>query len=354
MRDFDFSALARLNTAAISCSASIRSQPDYFQVDEQLPFAPDGEGGHVLLKIQKRGANTDWVATQLANFAKVPKLDVGFAGLKDRHAVTTQWFTVKVEGVEEPTWTDFDNDDVQVIEITRHKKKLKRGVLSGNHFKLRLTDIVGERVLWEQQLKLISKQGVPNYFAEQRFGHQGNNLHKVDQWFSGGRKPKKRQQKSLYLSAARSWLFNLVLANRVQAGNWDQLLQGDVMLLSGTKASLFEAQGDDATLTERLAVMDIHPTGPLWGRGQNPVQADCAVLEQQVLSSWLDWCEGLERQGLIQARRSLRLYPSHFQSQWVEDDLELKFFLPAGCYATAILRELAAITDASHRSLNNE
>ena len=347
MCDFDFSALARLNTVAVDCSANIRANPSHFQVDEQLPFEPYGEGGHVLLKIRKRGANTDWLASQLAEFAQVPKLDVGYAGLKDRHAITTQWFSVKVEGAEEPNWTDFDNDDVQVIEIGRHKKKLKRGVLSGNHFKLRLTTVTGDRTLWEHQLEHISQYGVPNYFAEQRFGRQGNNLHKAQQWFSEGKKPKKRQQKSLILSAARSWLFNLVLAQRVQLGNWDQLLQGDVMLLSGTKASLFNTELDDSALNQRLQAMDIHPTGPLWGRGALRSQDDCAILERSVLSESLDWCEGLERQGLTQARRSLRLYPASFEWQWVEHDLELQFYLPAGCYATAVLRELAMVTDIS-------
>ena len=152
MRDFDFSALARLNTAATACSVSIRSQPEYFQVEEQLPFKPDGEGGHVLLKIRKRNANTDWVASELANFASVPKLDVGYAGLKDRHAVTTQWFSIKVEGVEEPNWSDFESDDVNVLEINRHKKKLKRGALSGNHFILRLSNVTGDKAVWQTQL----------------------------------------------------------------------------------------------------------------------------------------------------------------------------------------------------------
>lgn len=348
MRDFDFSALARLNTAATACSVSIRSQPEYFQVEEQLPFKPDGEGGHVLLKIRKRNANTDWVASELANFASVPKLDVGYAGLKDRHAVTTQWFSIKVEGVEEPNWSDFESDDVNVLEINRHKKKLKRGALSGNHFILRLSNVTGDKAVWQTQLEHIAQFGVPNYFAEQRFGHSGNNLFKAQQWFAEGKKPKKRQQKSLILSAARSWLFNLVLDQRVQDKNWDQLLQGDFMLLSGTKASLFEAKIDDTLLPARLAAMDIHPTGPLWGRGQSSTQADCAVLEQLVLSDWLDWCEALERQGLTQARRALRLYPEHFKWQWLDNDLELQFFLPAGCYATAVLRELAVMTDESH------
>lgn len=350
MRDFDFSALARSNPAVTGCSATIRSQAEYFQVDEQLPFEPDGEGGHALLHVRKRDANTDWVASQLADFVQVPKLDVGYAGLKDRHAVTTQWFSVKVEGITEPDWSRFEHDDIDIMTVSRHKKKLKRGVLSGNHFKLRLTNIAGDKAAWQTHLEQVAKRGVPNYFAEQRFGHQGNNLAKAQQWFESGKKPKKRPQKSLILSAARSWLFNLVLSQRVESDNWDQLLQGDVMLLAGTKASLFNAEAGDTTLSERLAKLDIHPTGPLWGRGQLASQADCAVLEQSTLLEWQDWCDALERQGLTQARRALRLYPTAFNWKWLGEDLELQFFLPAGCYATAVLRELAVISDASHHA----
>ena len=129
MREFDFSALSRLNASASVCSASIREQVDYFQVNEKLPFEPDGEGGHVWLSIQKRGMNTDWVAKLLAEFSQVPPVDIGYAGLKDRHAVTTQWFSVKTEGKVEPDWALFEQEGIEIVQQTRHGKKLKRGVL---------------------------------------------------------------------------------------------------------------------------------------------------------------------------------------------------------------------------------
>ncbi|MCL4167127.1 UNVERIFIED_CONTAM: hypothetical protein GTU68_048272, partial [Idotea baltica] len=196
-------------------SAEIRAQDDDFKVDEQLPFEPDGEGGHVWLKIRKRGVNTDWVAKLLAEFAQVPAVDIGYAGLKDRHAVTQQWFSIKTEGKIEPDWSQFQPEGIEIVMKTRHGKKLKRGVLTGNWFALTLTNLQGEQALWQHSLEQVQQQGVPNYFAEQRFGHQGNNLERVSHWFSTGKPPKKRQQKSLYLSAARSWLFNLVLSERI-------------------------------------------------------------------------------------------------------------------------------------------
>ena len=350
MRYFDFTALARVNPSAVSCSAGIRRQADYFQVDEVLPFEPDGEGGHVWLKIRKTGINTDWLANELAGFANVPQVAVGYAGLKDRHAVTTQWFSIKVEGITEPKWSEFETDNVKIIQQTRHGKKLKRGVLAGNIFALRLTDMRGDTALWQQHLEVIKQQGVPNYFAEQRFGRQLNNLHRVGHWFETGKAPKKRQQKSLYLSAARSWLFNLVLDQRLQRGNWNQAIDGDVMVLAGTKASLFNAELSDTVLSSRLAKMDIHPTGPLWGRGTALTETACLALEQQVLLSWEDWQAGLEKAGMKQERRALRMFPQGFEWQFLPDDqLQLHFFLPAGCYATAVMRELAVISDVSVR-----
>lgn len=351
MKDFNFSAFPHINPKALSCSAVIRNQREFFQVDEQLPFEPDGEGGHVWLKIQKRGINTDWLAGELAKFAGVHPVAVGFAGLKDRHAVTRQWFSINLEGFEEPDWSSFETEDIQIIEQTRHGKKLKRGVLTGNVFKLRLTDLKGDKADWEASLNKVKQQGVPNYFAEQRFGHQAGNLYRVEHWFSTDKAPRKRNQKSIYLSAARSWLFNLVLAERVSLGTWDQALAGDVMLLVGTKASSFVANDVDEALQTRLATMDIHPTGPMWGRGNPLVHADSLALEQAVLSDWESWRQGLEKAGMSQERRALRLYPTDFNWQFMaENQLELAFFLPAGCYATAVMRELAVISDAQHRN----
>lgn len=351
MKHYEFASLARVNSNALECSADIRSQADYFKVEEQLPFIPDGSGGHVWLRIQKRGINTDWLAGELAKFSGVPQVAVGYAGLKDRHAITIQWFSVNLEGHEEPNWDEFESEDIQIIKKTRHGKKLKRGVLSGNNFTLRLTDVKGEESDWLQALAQIQQQGVPNYFAEQRFGHNGGNLQRADFWFSTGKAPRKRNQKSIYLSAARSWLFNLVLAKRIEKQSWNNALLGDVMLLSGTKASLFNADKIDDKLTERLVSMDIHPTGPMWGRGSLLTKDDSLAIEQATLADWGEWQLALEKQGLSQERRPLRLFPGNFNWKSLSGkQLELSFFLPAGSYATAVLRELAVISDAHHRN----
>jgi tRNA pseudouridine13 synthase len=347
--EFDFSQLQRANPQATQCSANIRLQPDHFRVDEQLPFEPSGEGGHAMLLIEKTGSNTDWVAKQLARFAGVEDVAIGFAGLKDRHAVTSQWFTVKLEGYEEPDWSLFSADDCQIKTLTRHNKKLKRGVLSGNLFSLTLTCIEGDREIWEHNLARIQAEGVPNYFAEQRFGHHFANLDKAQQWFETGRKPKKRQQKSMILSAARSWLFNEVLSARISQQNWQTGFPGDVMQLAGT-SSIFLAESIDESIAERLRSFDIDITGPLWGRGRSANQSESLALESAVLDNWQTWRQGLEQAGLKQERRPLRVLPQKMSWHFHEDSLSLSFFLPAGSYATAVMRELAEITDVSQRN----
>lgn len=342
--------LARSNGPAAQCQAEIRLLPEHFQVNEKLPFEPAGEGGHVMLLIEKTGSNTDWVAKHLARFADVDEVAVGYAGMKDRHAVTTQWFSVNLEGLSEPDWSAFDIDLCRILHISRHNKKLKRGALSGNLFTLTLTAIQGDKGLWQQSLERIEANGVPNYFGEQRFGYQHANLDKADKWFNESRKPKKRHQRSIILSAARSWLFNLVLSERVKQNNWNQWLEGDVMQLAGTRGSFFSADNADTDIQHRLDTFDIHPTGPLWGWGEPLNQSHSLMLEQQALQDWQTWQAGLEQAGLKQERRPLRLHPEALTWQFEQDTLTVSFYLPAGSYATAVLRELAMITDASTRN----
>lgn len=350
MQHFNFSQLARANTLATTCSANIRKYASHFQVTEKIPFKPQGEGGHVMLLLEKTGTNTDWLARQLARFAEVEEVAVGYAGMKDRHAVTRQWFSINLEGHDEPDWHKFEQDSCKIKRISRHNKKLKRGVLSGNAFKLTLTDIRGDKAQWQHSLEQIQALGVPNYFAEQRFGHNFGNLEKAQRWMLDGKKPKQRQQRSILLSAARSWLFNLVLSERVQQQNWNSQLNGDVMQLAGTRGSYFEADDNDHSLQQRLEQFDIHPTGPLWGRGQPLTKSACEELEQLVLADWIDWKNGLVKAGLKQERRALRLHPESLNWEFAGNSLELEFYLPAGSYATSVLREIALITDISERN----
>lgn len=319
----------------------IRCAPEDFLVDEQPAFEPSGAGEHVLLHVRKRNTNTDWLARQLARHAGVQPIDVGFAGLKDRDAVTTQWFSIHLPGKPEPDWRQLEDNDLQLLQIVRHHRKVRRGALRGNAFNLVVRSLHGDRQAVETRLRRIRDRGVPNYFGPQRFGRDGGNLNSADALFAGRLGRVSRHRRGLYLSAARSHLFNSVLAARVEDGDWDTGLAGDLMVLQGSR-SVFGCEALDRTLRERLAAHDIHPTGPLWGRGQPGTRGECLALEQRVLQPFDAWRDGLERAGMKQERRALRVVPADLNWSWDADDvLRLRFALPAGSYATAVLREVA-------------
>ncbi|TAM26407.1 MAG: tRNA pseudouridine(13) synthase TruD, partial [Rhodanobacter sp.] len=211
--------LPRAHAETPPLTARLRSTPEDFRVEEILGYDADGSGEHALLWVEKREANTDWVARELAKFAGVPPLNVGYAGLKDRHAVTRQAFTVQLAGKPDPDWSTFPHAEVKVLAATRHSRKLKRGALRGNRFVLVLREVQGDRARAEEVLAEISARGVPNYFGEQRFGREGGNLAQARAMFAGRRMD--RAKRSILLSAARSHIFNAVLAARVERGAWD-------------------------------------------------------------------------------------------------------------------------------------
>jgi tRNA pseudouridine13 synthase len=318
--------------------ATLRSMPEDFRVDEVLGFAPSGVGEHLFLEIEKRGANTAWVAQRLAHWAGVAEMAVGYAGLKDRHAVTRQAFTVHLPKRIAPDFSALANEaEFRVISQTWHAKKLPRGALRGNRFVLRLRDLMGEHEMVEQRLREIATRGVPNYFGEQRFGRDGGNLAAARAMFAGKRMG--RDKRSILLSAARSVLFNAVLAERVQRGDWERGADGEVWMLDGSH-SVFgpEAASDD--LRQRCAALDIHPTGPLWGAGTLRTAGAVRDLETTLVAAQSDLADGLVKAGLKQERRALRLPVRELVWRWLDDDLELAFFLPAGTYATTVLHAL--------------
>jgi len=323
----------------------VRAQPEDFFVDEVLGFEPDGEGEHVLLQVEKRNTNTQWLADQLAGFAGIPKRDVSYAGLKDRNAVTRQWFSLRLAGAPEPDWDNLPVDNVRVLQHARHRRKLRRGALQGNRFHLRVRELQGDLAALETRLQHIAQQGVPNYFGEQRFGHQGANLQQAVAMFQGKR-VKDRHKRSLYLSAARSFLFNELLSQRVARGDWNRAIAGDVMLLAGSN-SYFVPEANDATIQQRLADFDIHPSGCLWGKGESPAQLEAAALERALAETHPVLCRGLEQAGLKQERRALRLPVAdlHWNLAAADQVLELRFTLPAGAYATSVLRELVVTAE---------
>jgi tRNA pseudouridine13 synthase len=319
--------------------ARLRSEPEDFVVEEILGYDAEGTGEHALLWVEKRGANTDWVARELAKFAGVSQVAVGYAGMKDRHAVTRQTFSVQLAGKPDPDWSTFPHAEVKVLAATRHSRKLKRGALRGNRFVLVLREVQGDREAAERVLTQIAARGVPNYYGEQRFGREGGNVAQARAMFAGRRV--ERDKRSFLLSAARSQIFNSVLAARVERAVWDTPLDGEIWSLSGSR-SWFGPEPFSEVLAERLARADIHPSGPLWGQGEPPTQGEAGALEREIGAANSDLAAGLASARMDQERRPLRLMPKDLKWRWLDDAvLELSFELPAGAYATVVVRELA-------------
>ena len=329
-----------------SCQADIRTVPEDFVVDEVLGFEPDGEGNHACLHIRKRNTNTEWLARQLADMAGVPLSEVGYAGLKDRHAVTTQYFTVNLSGKTEPDWLQLNSNEITILDVDRHRRKLRRGRLQENRFQITLRALSGGCEDIDARLQLIAEMGVPNYFGEQRFGHRGANLEKVQAMFRGDWREPDRHKRSLYLSAARSWLFNRVLSERVRQGNWNRALPGESLITNGT-TSAFSVRILSSEIEHKVVRGELHPSGPLWGRGKPTSLADALTLEMAVLANEELLRNGLEKAGMDQERRSLRVKPGRLQWNYHETGVvQVQFSLPPGSYATSVLRELAIIRDA--------
>jgi len=344
------SALARAHGAPV-LSARMRVAPEDFDVTEIAGFEASGAGEHLLLTIEKRGMNTAFVARLLAEWAGVDERAVGYAGLKDRHAVTRQRFSVQLPGREAPDRAGLERDDpatgqrLRVLDQARHARKLPRGALAGNRFVLVLRDVEGDRAAIDDRLRAVDARGLPNYFGGQRFGHGGGNVGKARRMFAGQRV--RRDERALLLSAARAELFNRVLAARVAAGCWDQGLEGEAWMLDGSR-SVFGPEPFDEALAARLRTFDIHPTAPLWGRGALRSDAEARALEEAVVAAGDGpvLCRGLEAAGLKQERRATRLRPEGLVWRWQPDVLALEFSLPPGSYATSVLAELGDIHDA--------
>lgn len=329
-----------------SITGRLRASAADFQVDEILGFEPDGDGEHQLLRIRKTDANTEWTAKQIGAFLGVPASVVSYAGLKDRHAIATQWFSVQVPLKQDPDWSELDVPGVEILEVHRHGRKLRRGALEGNRFRIILRDVTGDRDRAEEDLRRIRESGVPNYFGSQRFGNREGNLYRADALFRGEIRRVKRHLKGLWLSAARSQLFNQVLAVRVERGDWNRPIPGDRMQLAGSRSHFLAVIVDDELL-RRTDAFDCHPSGPLWGAGDLLVDSDCAALEEQALARFGAWKEGLVKAGLRQERRPLRLPVDDLEwSMNSDDSIEIGFRLGVGSYATSVLREVVDSGDA--------
>lgn len=316
---------------ASGASAILKSLNEDFIVTELPLQLPSGAGEHLWLDVEKNGANTAFVAQQLAAAAGVQEWDVGYAGLKDRYAITRQWFSIYLPKGETPDLTLLQHPEFKVLSQSRHVKKLRPGDLQGNHFRIVLREVRGDRAAIELNLQAIASQGVPNYFGAQRFGHEGGNVEQGRAMLAREIRVRNPKKKGIYLSAVRSFVFNEVLALRIQQRLWGQTLPGDVMDAAG------------------------RPTGPLWGRGRVSSSDQAQALENGVAAAHAVLCDGMEHAGLDQERRALVASPGELTWEWPQaDQLLLSFSLPAGNYATSLLSEILSATEPERHSESEE
>lgn len=362
--------------------ATYKAHATDFVVNEILPLDFTGEGEHLWLHIEKLGMNTVYLAKLLSEWAEIPLRDVGYSGLKDRHALTTQWFSLRIpkKQLPESEFAPVDigvNESVTILAQQWHNKKLNRATHRANQFIITLRDIqfadlgitASEQDLSseksnkdavEQHLAHISTTGVPNYFGPQRFGRNGNNVREALSLFArpapesrpqpkkSKRKQAPREQNSMELSAARSLIFNEILAARVRDGSWNTGLAGEVFNLDGS-GSIFASAAIDDTLQARLASSDIHPTAVLWGVGNDKVSGAAAAIENDIVQKdplLHQLATGLEKRDIKAQRRALRLPIEELSWEWQDTDgdltLVLSFTLTTGSFATSVLSSLVA------------
>ena len=331
--------LAYLQKTPPKQTALLKAECADFVVKEQLGYDMSGDGEFVALKVRKTDCNTLFVGEQLAKFAGISARNMSYAGLKDRKAVTEQWFSLQMPGQPTPDFSQFSLEGVEILDITRHQRKIRIGSLQGNHFEILLRNVEETDEL-KERLDFLAKNGFPNYFTEQRFGRDGNNLTQALRWANGEIKVKDRNKRSFYLSAARSEIFNLIVSKRMELDLAQQILLGDVLQLNGSHSWFVVDESEDlAQLQQRLAQQDVLLTAPLIGEEEK----SAVDFEHEIFAQHQALFTLMRQERMKAARRAILMQPQHFQWQFEPNGLRLQFALPAGSYATALIRELVNV-----------
>ncbi|WP_454901098.1 tRNA pseudouridine(13) synthase TruD [Aggregatibacter sp.] len=331
--------LAYLQKTPPKQTALLKAECADFVVKEQLGYDMSGDGEFIAVKVRKTDCNTLFVGEQLAKFAGISARNMSYAGLKDRKAVTEQWFSLQMPGQPTPDFSQFSLEGVEILDVTRHQRKIRIGSLQGNHFEILLRNVEETDEL-KVRLDFLAKNGFPNYFTEQRFGRDGNNLTQALRWANGEIKVKDRNKRSFYLSAARSEMFNLILSKRMELNLAQQILVGDVLQLNGSHSWFVVDESEDlAQLQQRLAQQDVLLTAPLIGEEEK----SAVDFEHEIFAQHQALFALMRQERMKAARRPILMHPQHFQWQFEPNGLRLQFALPAGSYATALIRELVNI-----------
>jgi len=316
-------------------SGKIKSSFTDFKVTEELAFKLDGRGEHLYLYIEKTDANTRFVANELARLLGCSSKDIGYAGMKDRHAVTRQWFSIYLTKAKNKNWQDLQHDNFKVIDSGFHTKKLKIGELKGNTFDITVREFDGDRACIEKTVELIKAEGFPNYFGPQRFGHNFNNWNDGKQWLRGSLRVK-RNQETLLISALRSFLFNEILAMRVKRGNWNKFIAGDLLIDNQT--------GDYSDRVQELAKGVT--SAPLFGRDRYISKDAAREIEEQAIQPYLEITELMLAKRINGDRRALVCHPQNLKLNWKDEtSFQLVFTLSKGSFATSLLGQIIDLVD---------
>lgn len=322
-------------------TGTLKSECADFIVRENLGYSLSGDGEFVAVKVRKTDANTLFVGEKLAEFAGISAKQMSYAGLKDRKAITEQWFCLHLAGKETPDFSHFQLDGVEILEITRHNRKIRTGSLDGNEFEIFLREVV-ETAELKQRLEKLQAVGFPNYFTEQRFGRDGHNLTAALRWAAGEIKVKDRKKRSFYLSAARSEVFNLVVSARIAQGLTTQVLENDAVQLAGSNSWFLAKESELDELNKRLQQADILLTAPLIG--EESLEQPSNDLERDIIEQHQSLLNLMKQERMKSARRAMFTKPQNLEWQFEPNGLRLTFYLNSGSYATGLVRELIKLS----------
>ena len=319
----------------------LRTEPEDFIVQEIPAYEPSGEGEHLILEITKRQVTTQAIANELSRLLGCDLDAIGFAGMKDRQAVTTQRFSVP--SIQDAS-AKLKECSAKIKILGLHRNKIRKGHLLGNSFRIRIRQAHPD---WQKRCQeieaLINAQGFPNFYGPQRFGRDGSNAAIGEKALKTGKLFGPKWRKWLMISALQSQLFNEYLCQRIADGLFAAALPGDVFGHL-PRGGVFVSNSPSEE-QPRLDSFEISPMGPIYGYKMMKAQGQAWLREEMILKKHdidLDSFRVLKAEG---SRRRTRLRPANFHIEIQDGDPVFCVELPSGTYATVFLNEFMKTAD---------